>query len=714
MGRQSSRGILSENSKMKLITKMVDGWKKSLQVRIIGFISLCLLVIVSTLLATSILINNKAGKDMSAELAQQVQKQAQSQKQLLNSNLEQKIGSMAKLLALISIEPILNYDYEVLTGYVESGVSDPDIGFISVLDPEGSVLATSKVIEVDDIKEFSIKSEGDEIAVIQVGIVEKAVINAVGDMEKQMTGLQETLNQQSSDTQVKTALWSSALAIFLLVIALLVSYKMIRSVIVSLIEVMDAAGKIADGELSFEVSSNSQDETGQLLNTIEQMRGQLTQVIEGDMQTIIDSAKAGDLTKRIDLSDKAGFYNKLSQGINQLLDVNEMVLNETLQIFSAMARGDLSKTIEVDFHGDFEKLKQNANSTVNKLTDVIEGDIQEIINAARSGNLSRRVDIEGKDGFFRDLSEGINELLTTVDHSFSDVSRVMKAMSTGDLTKKIDQQYSGTYGEVKDNINSTIDHLENVVGKIRDSSEFIRNSSDEISAGNNNLSERAEEQASTLEETASAMEELTSTVKNNANNAQQARELVNGTRTIAEKGSDVVTDAISAMEEITTSSNKIAEIITVIDEIAFQTNLLALNASVEAARAGEQGRGFAVVATEVRNLAQRSASAAKEIKDLISDSVEKVNVGGDLVNESGKTLAEITSGVKKVNDIVSEIAAASNEQATGIEEVNKAITQMDDITQQNAALAEEASASSESSLHRATEMHNLVGFFKLS
>ncbi len=713
MGRQLLRGTLSENSKMKFITKMVDGWKKSLQVRIVGFISLCLLVIVSALLVTSIWINNKAGKDMSAELAQQIQKQAQSQKQLLNSNLEQKIGSMAELLALISIEPISNYDYEVLNGYVESGVSDPDIGFISILDPEGSVLATSKVIEVDDIKEFPIINEGEEIGVIQVGIVEKAVTDAVGDMEKQMTGLQKSLNRQSSDTQVKTALWSSALGVFLLVIALFVSYKMTRSIIVSLIEVKDAAGKIADGELTFEVSSNSQDETGQLLNTIEQMRGKLTQVIEGDMQTIIDSARAGDLTKRIDLSDKTGFYNKLSLGINQLLDVNETVLNETLQIFSAMARGDLNKTIDIDFHGDFEKLKHNANSTVNKLTEVIEGDIQDIINAARAGTLSRRVDIEGKDGFFRDLGEGINELLTTVDDSFSDVNRVMKAMSAGDLTKKIDKQYSGTYGEVKDNINSTIDHLENVVGKIRESSDFIRTSSDEISAGNNNLSQRAEEQASTLEETASAMEELTSTVKNNANNAQQARQLVNSTRTMAEKGSGVVTDAISAMEEITTSSNKIAEIITVIDEIAFQTNLLALNASVEAARAGEQGRGFAVVATEVRNLAQRSAGAAKEIKELISDSVEKVNVGGDLVSESGKTLAEITDGVKKVDDIVSEIAVASNEQATGIEEVNKAITQMDDITQQNAALAEEASASSESSLHRATDMHSLVGFFKI-
>ncbi|MDH5471416.1 MAG: methyl-accepting chemotaxis protein [Gammaproteobacteria bacterium] len=343
----------------------------------------------------------------------------------------------------------------------------------------------------------------------------------------------------------------------------------------------------------------------------------------------------------------------------------------------------------------------------------VEKEVESIVQAARDGDLDQRISMEGKEGFFKQLAEGINKLIETVAESFEDVAFVMESMSKGDLTNSITKDYTGTYGVVKDSINATIAKLQEVVGKIRESSEFIRNSSEEISAGNNNLSQRAEEQASTLEETASSMEELTSTVKNNADNAVQANQLASGARDLAEKGGNVVKQAVEAMNEITASSNKIAEIIGVIDEIAFQTNLLALNASVEAARAGEQGRGFAVVATEVRNLAQRSATAAKEIKDLISDSGEKVEAGGKLVNESGVTLNEIVDSVKKVGDIISEIAAASQEQSAGIEQVNKAVTQMDEITQQNAALAEEASASSESSLHKATEMNNLVSFFRV-
>lgn len=341
----------------------------------------------------------------------------------------------------------------------------------------------------------------------------------------------------------------------------------------------------------------------------------------------------------------------------------------------------------------------------------VEQEIDSLVEAASAGDLTRRLDTADKSGFFLQLSNGFNTLLDQLTSVFEDIGNVMGHMAEGDLTHSITSEYRGTFGEVKDNINKTITNVEETVEHLRDISDQVGTASEEISAGNNNLSGRTEQQAANLEETAASMEELTSTVKNNSDNAQQANQVATTARSSAEKGGEVVMQAVTAMEQISQSSNQIAEIIGVIDEIAFQTNLLALNASVEAARAGEQGRGFAVVATEVRNLASRSAEAAKEIKELIKDSVEKVNSGSELVNETGESLQEIVDSVKKVGDIIAEIAAASAEQTSGIEQVNMAITNMDEMTQQNAALAEQTSAASAAMSDNASEMQKAMEFF---
>ncbi len=281
----------------------------------------------------------------------------------------------------------------------------------------------------------------------------------------------------------------------------------------------------------------------------------------------------------------------------------------------------------------------------------------------------------------------------------------------GDLTYRLPSM-GAEFGEISASMNGFIAKLQEIIARSKETTSGMSSGSVQIARGNDDLSQRTQEQAAALEETASSMEQMTATVKQNADNARQANQLSSNARSHAEKGGAVVQRVVAAMEEINASSRKIADIIGVIDEIAFQTNLLALNAAVEAARAGEQGRGFAVVATEVRSLAQRSATAAKEIKELIGDSVQKVKAGSELVDESGKTLDDIMDAVKKVTDIVAEIAAASEEQAAGIEQVNNAVTQMDQTTQQNAALVEEVSAASKTLEQRAEEMVKLMSQFK--
>ncbi len=326
--------------------------------------------------------------------------------------------------------------------------------------------------------------------------------------------------------------------------------------------------------------------------------------------------------------------------------------------------------------------------------------------AIAAGDLTQKIPIEKEDSI---------GMLATAFNTMTDALSVMAGaadkIASGDLTVTVKPQSD------KDVLGNAfakmITNLSQLVAQSRAAAENILQASTEIAAGTEDLSQRTGEQASSLEETAASMEEMTSTVKQNADNARQANQLAAQAREVAEKGGSVVGNAVTSMEEINQASRRIADIISVIDEIAFQTNLLALNAAVEAARVGEQGRGFAVVAAEVRNLAGRSATAAKEIKALVQDSVQKVQEGSSLVNQSGHQLEEIVNSVKKVADIISEISAASQEQSAGIEQVNKAIMQMDQITQQNAALVEEAAASSQSMTQQATDLRDVVNQFQL-
>ena len=361
---------------------------------------------------------------------------------------------------------------------------------------------------------------------------------------------------------------------------------------------------------------------------------------------------------------------------------------------------------------------------------ILSRNLADVISAAQAfggGNLNARSSVTTTDEVGA-LAQSFNEMGAQLQANVTkereqagktaqfmvEAKRVLANLAQGDLRDQMTSVCDGDLEQIKSSLNSAITNLTTTLTTIRSAAESVTTGAEEITKGNEDLSQRTSEQASSLEETSSAMEEMTSTVKQNADNAKQANQLAIAARDVANKGGAVTTKAVEAMGEINKSSKKIADIITVIDEIAFQTNLLALNAAVEAARAGEHGRGFAVVASEVRNLAQRSATAAKEIKGLINESIQRVTDGSELVDQSGKTLAEIVGSVKRVTDIIAEISAASQEQASGIDQVNKAIMQMDETTQQNAALVEETTSASQSMKERARELMRQIGSFKMT
>jgi len=531
-----------------------------------------------------------------------------------------------------------------------------------------------------------------------------------------------------------------------------VAFFISRSIARPISQAADIAKSITDGEYDNDIAICRGDETGTLLNSMLIMQSRLGynlhEVNEEATINLRIKTALENVSSNVTLSDKFNhliFLNKAGYQMFDMLAENirkdgkkyevddlfgtklsEFFKNKELtEIFGVKLNAPKKfritawdRTFECisspvfDAEGEYEGRITQWTDITDEL--VVQQEIADIVVAAKSGDLTQRIDLHGKQDFFKQLGTGINELIDGVDNVFADIASAMRNVADGNLTQPIERDYIGTFGDVRNSVNDTIENLEQIVIELREAADVISTASTEISSGNNNLSARTEQQASSLEETASSMEELTSTVRNNADNAQQANKLAASARQTAEHGGDVVSRAIQAMDAINKSSNKIAEIIGVIDEIAFQTNLLALNASVEAARAGEQGRGFAVVATEVRNLAGRSATAAKEIKELIQDSVGKVKSGAELVNESGTTLSEIVTSVKKVGDIISEIAAASQEQSAGIDQVNQAVTSMDEVTQQNAALAEETSAAAASMSDKARDMHKMMNIFTVN
>ncbi|MBB4732857.1 methyl-accepting chemotaxis protein [Xanthomonas arboricola] len=527
--------------------------------------------------------------------------------------------------------------------------------------------------------------------------------------------LQEAKNRAAAKDAVTTARGFAMLMVVSTVIALLlgatIAWLLTRSVVLPLRQSLRLAERINDGDLRSQDLPTSKDESGQLLRAMQQMQRRLQDVISAQ-RSMAARHDAGEISYRTDAQQFPGEYGHMVQDTNALVHAHVQTQLRMTEVMGSYAIGDLAPEIE-QYPGEkaaitatMQQVKQNLRA--------INAQIQQLTQAACAGNFALRGQPEKFEHDFRLMVENLNTMMATSDTNLARFSDLLRCIADGDLTVRMTGNFHGVFASMRDDANSTVHRLTDIVTHIQTTSNSIGFAAEDIASGNQELSRRSEQQAASLEETAASMEELTSTVKQNAEHAGRANQLALGAAAIASEGRDVVGQVIEQMSGIEASSRRIADIISVIDGIAFQTNILALNAAVEAARAGEQGRGFAVVASEVRTLSHRSSDAAKEIKRLIDDSVQRVADGATLVHKAGTTMGEVVTSVQHVTDIMGHISAASQEQAGGIEQVNLTIAQMDETTQQNVSLVEAASTAARSLEAHSTQLTQAVEVFKVN
>ncbi|MCC4633952.1 methyl-accepting chemotaxis protein [Xanthomonas dyei] len=589
---------------------------------------------------------------------------------------------------------------------------DKAMGLLEQPDPALADAANAEATRANDaLKSLGTALEGSDA---QADTQWNAALDALGQTMQDLSSISLQALQRQSERHLvdaHNAMYQAVagLSLLALLIAALGWYTL-SNLTRNVRRAATVAANIAQGELDERIAPPSLDETGQLLDNMRQMQEQVQRVLAAQSE-MAQRHDAGQISYRMQAESFPGAYGTMVRDTNALVGSHIAVKMQLAQIMSRYAIGDLSQDMQ-RLPGEKAVLTDTMD-TVKANLSAMNSEIKLLAQAAANGDFSVRGDAQRFQHDFRAMVDSLNQLMSTADANLQSLSTVLQAIAAGDLTSRMQGDFHGVFARMRDDANATVTQLADIVGRIQRSTDAINDAASEIASGNQDLSQRTEQQAANLEETAASMEELTSTVRNNAEHAKRASQLVVGAATVASQGGEVVGQVVGTMAGIQAASRKIADIIGVIDGIAFQTNILALNAAVEAARAGEQGRGFAVVASEVRTLAQRSAGAAKEIKHLIDDSVSRVEHGNQLVGQAGRTMQDIVDSVQSVATIMHEISEASLQQSQGIEQVGQTVTQMDQATQQNAALVEEATAAARAMEEQAQQLRDAVSVFQV-